>query len=88
MWISITSWIWKFLGGIIPLGTKPFGEWSGKILWAVVIFSLCTGFMNFLLPRKPNGENITSKIVYEEKQDVARIGCNMWKGYVRVGYSK
>jgi len=27
----------RLIGGWIPLGNKPFGEYLGKIIWAVVI---------------------------------------------------
>ena len=88
MWIAIGSWLLRFIGGILPTGQKPFGEWLGKILWVVLIFALCTGFMNFFFPHKPSVENIATKIVYEEPKDVANIGCTMWRTYIRAGYKK
>lgn len=31
------SWLIKLIGGWLPIGTKPFGEYVGKIIWVVGI---------------------------------------------------
>lgn len=31
------TWIVRLVGGWLPIGTKPFGEYIGKILWVVGI---------------------------------------------------
>lgn len=89
MWLKIGSWLTRFLGGVIPTGQKPFGDWLGKILWFVLLFALCTGFMNFLFPQKPQHQTTVgaggTQIVVSEEPNVAQIGCTAWRGYVRIG---
>lgn len=35
------SWLIKLIGGWLPIGTKPFPEWLGKVIWCVGIVTLC-----------------------------------------------
>jgi hypothetical protein len=48
-------WLLKFLGGFLPIGTKPFPEWLGKVLWGlgmgVIAFFLMT--TSFSCKKKP-----------------------------------
>lgn len=39
--LAIGQWVLRLVGGWLPLGNKPVGEWLGKILWAVGIFLAC-----------------------------------------------
>jgi len=39
--VSIGAWLWKLLGGFLPIGTKPFPEWLGKIVFWIGMFVLC-----------------------------------------------
>jgi hypothetical protein len=44
MWpwaLAAGQWVLRLVGGWLPLGNKPIGEWLGKILWAVGIFAIC-----------------------------------------------
>ena len=37
-WLTVAwNWVLRVVGGWLPLGNKPIGEWLGKILWAVGI---------------------------------------------------
>ena len=29
------TWLLKLLGGFLPIGTKPFPEWLGKVIWGI-----------------------------------------------------
>lgn len=41
-WLIMAGrWALRLIGGWLPLGNKPIGEWLGKILWAVGIFIAC-----------------------------------------------
>ena len=48
--IAVGQWALRLVGGWLPLGNKPIGEWLGKILWVVGIFVLC-----FFVMTKFNG---------------------------------
>jgi len=87
MWLRIGGWIYKFLGGVLPLGTKPFGEWIGKILWFVLLFAICTGFLAFIFPQKPQKIEVKGNYI-AAADDVVGVGCNMWRWYIRVGIKK
>lgn len=83
------QWVLKFLSGVIP-GQKPFGEWSGKILWVVLIFTMCTGFINVwerFFPPKPNVINVAGDYTPGEKM-VAHFECSAWRANARIWYSK
>ena len=48
-WLTIIwQWLLRLVGGWLPLGNKPIGEWLGKVLWAmgisVAVFFLLTSF--------------------------------------------
>jgi hypothetical protein len=34
------AWLQKLIGGWLPIGTKPFGEYIGKIIWVAGCFLL------------------------------------------------
>jgi hypothetical protein len=38
---SVGTWLLRLVSGWLPLGSKPIGEWLGKILWVVGIFLVC-----------------------------------------------
>jgi hypothetical protein len=88
MWLAIGGWIVKFLGGILPTGQKPFGEWIGKILYFVLLFTLCTGFLNFLFPQKPQKIEVQGDYIAQPKDDVIGVGCNFMRIYVKAGMKK
>uniref|UniRef100_A0A6M3LU28 Uncharacterized protein n=1 Tax=viral metagenome TaxID=1070528 RepID=A0A6M3LU28_9ZZZZ len=86
MWV----WLVKLIGGWLPTGTKPFGEWIGKIIWVVgivLLVSLGTNVFEKLFPAKPTQINLGqgSTYVAGEQRDVVGIGCNMWRWYVKGG---
>ncbi len=38
-WLAgLGTWLTKLIGGWLPIGTKPIGEWLGKIIWVSGIF--------------------------------------------------
>lgn len=81
------AWIVRLVGGWLPLGTKPFGEYLGKIIWAVGIIlmvSLATNIWDKLFPGKPDVVNVAGDYNAEQK-DAAGIGCNLWKAYIKAG---
>ena len=66
-WVTLAwQWVLRLLGGWIPLGNKPIGEWLGKILWAVGIFAACFFVMTRfhgckkVIPTPPAPEQQTS----------------------------
>uniref|UniRef100_A0A6M3JYS7 Uncharacterized protein n=1 Tax=viral metagenome TaxID=1070528 RepID=A0A6M3JYS7_9ZZZZ len=82
-------WLVKLIGGWIPIGTKPVGEWLGKLLWVVGIIlmvSLATNLFEKIIPSKPN-VTIGSGGTYQaaEPRDTIGIGCNLWRWYVKGG---
>ena len=41
-WLAaVGAWIARLVGGWLPLGNKPIGEWLGKIVWVVGIIFVC-----------------------------------------------
>jgi hypothetical protein len=85
------EWFKRLIGGWLPIGTKPFGEYAGKILWCVgivLMVSLCTNVWDKLFPGKPNvnqfaaGSNPT---FVAEPRDMMGFGCSIMRAYVRVG---
>lgn len=84
------EWFKKLIGGWLPIGTKPFGEYAGKILWCVgivLMVSLATNVWEKLFPSKPSVVNVQGDYI-QEKQDVAHFGCSMWRGYIKTGITK
>ncbi len=85
MWV----WLVKLIGGWLPTGTKPFGEWLGKILWVVGIIlmvSLATNLFEKVIPSKPD-VTIGQGGIYQaaEPRDIIGIGCNLWRWYIKGG---
>lgn len=76
----------KLVGGWLPIGTKPFPEWLGKVLWAVGIYAACTLALGIIFPAKPPVQNIG---VYQQApaRDMMGVGCNFFRGYARTGIS-
>jgi len=83
------AWVVKLIGGWLPTGTKPFGEWIGKIIWVVgivLMVSLVTNVWEKFFPRKPDTTIGTVGTYYAEpKRDVAGFGCNLWRVYLKTG---
>lgn len=84
------AWLIKLVGGWLPIGTKPIGEWLGKILWVVGIIlmvSLATNVFEKFFPSKPTQINLGSGATYQasEPRDVIGVGCNMFRWYVKGG---
>lgn len=50
------KWFMRLLGGWIPLGTKPFSEWLGKILWVTGVV-LVLNFVSGLIIKPPANKN-------------------------------
>jgi hypothetical protein len=88
MWASIGAWLWRFIGGLLPVGQKPFPEWLGKILWAVCIWVACYSVVRFIFPDKPVIQNIGTQNVQTEQKDVVGVGCNIFRLYVKGGLRK
>lgn len=83
---AIISWLMKLVGGWLPIGTKPFPEWLGKVLWAVGIFIACQLIMAFFFPNK-NVINVGSGGIVQqaEPRDMMGFGCNISRLYVKTG---
>ena len=81
------AWLLKLIGGWLPIGTKPFPEWIGKIIWAVGIYLACMFIMTKLFPEKPNVINVGAGGIVQqsEPRDMMGIGCNIMKAYVKAG---
>lgn len=85
------AWIVRFASGLLP-GQKPWGEYFGKILWVVaivLIMGIGTNLFEKFFPTKPPVTNIgsggTQIINQAEPRDMMGIGCNMWRGYLKMG---
>lgn len=82
------AWLLKLIGGWIPIGTKPFPEWLGKVLWVIGLYLACHAVMSFFYPQK-NVTTIsaggTQIIQQAEQRDVMGFGCNAWRAYARIG---
>ena len=81
------AWLQKLIGGWLPIGTKPFPEWAGKILWAIGIYLMCTFALTKLFPDRPNVINVSDGGIVQqgEPRDLMSVGCNMWRGYIKAG---
>ena len=83
------TWILKFLGGLIPWVSKPFGEWFGKILFYTIISTLVLLAFNRLFPTKPTTtiEKIETQVVNQcpEEHKAFGIKMNIWKLKLGVG---
>ena len=82
------DWLLKLIGGWIPIGTKPFPEWAGKIIWVVGIYLALNLAVSYFSP-KPTittvGQGGTQIINQAERQTGASFGCALWKGYIKAG---
>jgi len=71
------AWIIKLIGGFIPIGTKPFPEWLGKVIWGVsmgvIAFLIMTTSCNCRKKTTPPPPDQTAggSIVYVQP----RFGC-------------
>jgi hypothetical protein len=91
------AWVLKLISGWLPIGqnstggSKPFGEWLGKIVWVVgivVAVMFASSLLEHFFPSKPNVTTIGQggvQNVYNEPRDVAAFGCNAWRMYVKTG---
>ena len=84
------AWLVKLIGGWLPTGTKPFGEWIGKIIWVVgiiLLVSMATNVFEKLFPAKPQQINVGQGGSYyaEPLRDTVGIGCNAWRWYIKGG---
>jgi hypothetical protein len=80
MWL----WLIKFLGGFIPTGTKPFGEWIGKILWVCVwiAIGLTIYHKTFEAKNVTTIEKIETQVInqcQEKKDPFLGLNFNLWK---------
>jgi hypothetical protein len=83
---GLLAWLYKLIGGWIPVGTKPFPEWLGKILWAIGIYLAMYFVMAAVFPPKPVVQNIgTQNVQQAEPRDMMGAGCNMMRGYIKGG---
>ena len=81
---AVLTWIKRLIGGWLPLGTKPFPEWLGKVLWAIGIFCACQFVISLF--QKPNVTTVQGdQIIQSEPRDMMGFGCNMWKAYIKAG---
>jgi hypothetical protein len=85
------SWFLNLLSGWLPIGVnsagekKSFGEWAGKIVWVVGIV-LALMFLDKVF-NKPPVINVGKDGVVNmgEQRDVAGIGCNIFRLYIKGG---
>jgi hypothetical protein len=81
---ALWAWFVKLIGGWIPVGTKPFPEWLGKVLWAVGIYLAMYFVMAAVFPPKPVTQNIQTYQAAEPR-DMMGAGCNIMRGYIKGG---
>jgi hypothetical protein len=78
----------RLIGGWLPIGTKPFPEWAGKIIWVVGIYIALNLVMAHFFPAKSVttiGQGGTQIIQQAEPRDTVGFGCNVFKLYVKGG---
>jgi hypothetical protein len=89
------NWFLNLLSGWLPLGVnsegkgKSFGEWAGKLIWVVGIV-LGLMFIDKVFNKPPQttiAAGGTQIIQQVEQRDLAGFGCNMWRGFIKVGIS-
>lgn len=82
MWpwlLSIGKWAVRLIGGWLPIGTKPVGEWLGKILWASGIF--LAGMIVWTKFTQPTTKSHTTQKasemtnIYHQEAPRAAFGC-------------
>jgi hypothetical protein len=84
---ALLQWATKLLGGWLPIGTKPFPEWLGKVLWAI---GICLA-VNFVISRFFPEKTVTNigdggvQIVYQEQKDMMGAGCSVMRAYLKAG---
>ena len=85
--LKVAEWLLKLIGGFLPIGTKPFPEWAGKLIWAAGIALLVNIALGMLV--KPNVTEVTkggTQIINQaEPRDVVGVGCNVFRIYVKGG---
>jgi hypothetical protein len=79
------NWLLKLVGGWLPIGTKPFPEWAGKVIWAVGIWTACAWVSSKVFPEKPVVQNIGTQIVQNDQRDMMGFGCSMMRAYLKAG---
>jgi hypothetical protein len=85
---EMIAWLIKLIGGWFPIGTKPFPEWAGKLIWVIVVIFVYNFTMGKLFPPKPTTINVAGNYIAEGKGDVAHFGCSLFRGYGKVGITK
>src|SRR4030042_1426690 len=74
---SIGSWFIKLVGGWLPIGTKPLGEWLGKLIWVIgIIGAVLFVYNKFMQPThrtNQSASNITN--IYHQESPTSRLGC-------------
>lgn len=78
-WLTMAwTWLLRLVGGWLPLGNKPIGEWLGKILWAVGIVAACLFVYNKLTAPTTNTRQVIQKGGYgtiTNNQPKVYFGC-------------
>lgn len=69
------AWIVRLIGGWIPLGNKPIGEWAGKLIWVAGIVTLCLTIYHFIMRPTNTTTNDAEIINNYTSQPKATFGC-------------
>lgn len=82
------QWILKLIGGFLPIGTKPFPEWAGKLIWAIgvaLLVNIALGWLSAPKQVTTVSHGGTQVINQAEPRDTIGIGCNLFRLYVKGG---
>lgn len=69
------TWLVRLLGGWLPIGTKPLGEWAGKLIWAVGIATVCIAAYHFITRETNKTSNTAEKMQNYNINSQHRFGC-------------
>ncbi len=90
-WLTrLVAWGTRLLGGWLPIGTKPVGEWLGKILWATgIVAAVLLVYHKLTQPTSvSNTPQRAEKIINNYHQPKSGLGCSSAKVFQYYGQEK
>lgn len=73
------AWILRLVGGWLPIGGKPIGEWLGKIIWVIGIVLVCLlVYRKFTQPTTNTNQRAEQIVNYNHNYPKMMFGCIRW----------